>query len=232
MTARTIVVDASAMVDLLVGSPLGDAVRSRLEGRELHAPAHFDAEVLSALGRLHRAGALSAIDVSRRLAQVAVAPIRRHDLASLLDGAWRLRHDTRLVDGLYVELASRLNAVLITTDRGLAGVCSNVELVTAESGDMDIHEPAAAFGDWIDLVLCDDGGVWRRHNAWLTDAGEAVSVQTEDGVVLTLRLACGGMGSGQYVVDPSITDIYRRMGNQRKPSRANPLLLRVQALQE
>jgi predicted nucleic acid-binding protein len=52
-----VIVDASAMVDLLVGSPVSVAVHERLRARELHAPAHFDAEVLSA--------ASSAPDISR-----------------------------------------------------------------------------------------------------------------------------------------------------------------------
>jgi predicted nucleic acid-binding protein len=130
MAMRQVVVDASAMVDLLVGSPLGDPVRQRLEGHQLHAPAHLDAEVLSALGRLHRGGKLSAIAVARRLRQVAAAPILRHDLAGLLEGAWNLRHNLRLVDALYVELAMRLDAPLVTTDSALAAASSAADLVT------------------------------------------------------------------------------------------------------
>jgi len=131
MSGRRAVVDASAMVDLLVGTPLGDAVRSRLKDHELHAPAHFDAEVLSALGRLHRAGELSADDVADGLAKTAAAPIRRHELASLLDGAWKLRHAIRLVDGLYVALATGLGAPLLTTDAALAMTSPAAELIRA-----------------------------------------------------------------------------------------------------
>ena len=58
-----LVIDASAMVDLLLGGPLGEAVGRRLRGHALHAPAHLAAEVLSALGRLSRADALAASDV-------------------------------------------------------------------------------------------------------------------------------------------------------------------------
>jgi len=130
MPVRQLVVDASAMVDLLVGSPLGDPVRRRLEHHQLHAPAHLDAEVLSALGRLHRGGKLSAIAVASRLRQLAAAPIVRHDLAALVEGAWSLRHNLRLVDALYVELALRLEAPLVTTDSALAAASSAAELVT------------------------------------------------------------------------------------------------------
>ena len=73
--AEPVIVDASAMIDLLVGSEVAGAVENRLRGHELHVPAHFDAEVLSALGRLQRAGEMSARLVTTRLQRVATAPI-------------------------------------------------------------------------------------------------------------------------------------------------------------
>ena len=69
--ADRVIVDASAMVDLLTGSPVSQAVRDRLRAHELHAPAHFDAEVLSALGRLERGGHLSPDQVEERIDRLA-----------------------------------------------------------------------------------------------------------------------------------------------------------------
>ncbi len=126
---RRVVIDASAMVDLLVGSPLAEAVAERLRGQQLHAPAHFDAEVLSALGRLHRAGHIDDQQVEVRIDRLAVAPIERHDLAKLVSGAWQRRHNLRLVDALYVELAAQLDVRIVTTDGGLAAACAVAELV-------------------------------------------------------------------------------------------------------
>ncbi|NOX22290.1 MAG: type II toxin-antitoxin system VapC family toxin [Actinobacteria bacterium] len=126
---RATVVDASTMVDLLVGSPSAGAIRDRLRGRELHAPAHFDAEVLSALGRLHRGSHLSAHQVAARVQRLADAPIERHLLAPLLAGAWKLRHNLRLVDAVYVELATQLGAAVVTTDAGLAAATPVAEHV-------------------------------------------------------------------------------------------------------
>lgn len=125
--AERVVVDASAMVDLLVGSLPAASVRERLHGRELHVPAHFDAEVLSALGRLHRAGRLSARQAAVRIRRVAEAPMERHPLAPLLAEAWKLRHNLRLLDAIYVVLARRLEAPVVTTDAGLAAVSSAFE---------------------------------------------------------------------------------------------------------
>ena len=117
------------MVDLLVGSSMAAAVQDRLRGHELHVPAHFDAEVLSALGRLQRAGELTIGQVTTRLERVAAAPLQRHLLPSLLPGAWKLRHNLRLVDALYIELADRLDARVVTTDAGLAAASPAAELL-------------------------------------------------------------------------------------------------------
>ncbi len=114
-----IVVDASALIDLLLANELGQAVGRRVAGLDLHAPAHVDAEVLSALGRLHRAGDLDADDVETKLALLASAPVMRHAVNDLLLGAWARRHRLRLADALYVELATTLGCQLVTTDRRL-----------------------------------------------------------------------------------------------------------------
>ena len=129
--AEHLVVDASVLVDLLVGSELTTSIRDRLTGHELHAPAHFDAEVLSAMGRLHRAQLMTARQVTTRLDRLASAPIERHALPPLLAGAWRRRDNLRLVDALYVELADRLSTKVVTTDARLAGASSIAEGLTS-----------------------------------------------------------------------------------------------------
>ena len=96
---------------------------------ELHVPAHFDAEVVSALGCLQRAGELTVRQVTTRLQRVSAAPLQRHFLAPLLNGAWKLRHNLRLVDALYVELANRLEAPVVTTDARLAAAAPVAELL-------------------------------------------------------------------------------------------------------
>jgi len=111
-----VVTDASALVDLLLGNDLGIAVQPRISGHALHAPAHVDAEVLSALGRLQRAGTIEADGVETMLYHLADAPIQRHPVTTLLLGAWGRRHQLRLADALYVELAIALGLPLVTTD--------------------------------------------------------------------------------------------------------------------
>lgn len=129
-TPEALVIDASALVEALLGTDLGVAVRERMRGHELHAPAHLDAEVLSALGRLHRAGELQAAGVSAALGALAVAPIHRHPLEPLLLGAWERHENQRLVDALYTELATSLQSLpIITTDARLARSDEHAELI-------------------------------------------------------------------------------------------------------
>jgi len=117
---ESLVIDASVMVDLLARTSLARAVSDSLRGSAWHAPAHLDAEVLSALGRLERADRLNALEAADGLLALSELPIERHAVSPLLLGAWTLRHELRLVDGLYVELARQLGLRLITTDQRLA----------------------------------------------------------------------------------------------------------------
>ena len=131
--AETFVLDASAAVETLLGSMTGMAVRQRMPGGQLHAPAHLDAEVLSALGRLHRGGDVPAAAVTTGLSELAAAPIARHPLPGLLTAAWQMRNRPRLVDAIYVALSDQLGAQLLTTDARLARSVELAELVTSAS---------------------------------------------------------------------------------------------------
>jgi predicted nucleic acid-binding protein len=115
------VLDASAVVDLLLRNRNGEAVRAHLEGGELHTVAHLDAEVFSALARLHREGTLSADAVDARLRVLSRMNVLRLPITgALLREAWALRHNIAARDALYVALARRLRGRLLTTDEKLA----------------------------------------------------------------------------------------------------------------
>jgi predicted nucleic acid-binding protein len=120
------------MVEALLRSPSGTAALRRMADHAIHVPAHLDAEVLSAIGRAYRAGEVPASRVLTALRDLAAAPIHRHALPPLLAGAWGRRHQLRLADALYVELADALGAIpLLTTDARLARAVELAELVAA-----------------------------------------------------------------------------------------------------
>jgi predicted nucleic acid-binding protein len=127
-----VVLHASALVEALLATDVGLAVRDRIRGCALHAPGHVDAEVLAALGRLNQTGALSDERTAALVGELAAAPIQRHQLSALVAGAWTGRSRQRLADGLYVELADSLGELnLLMTDARLAEDCEFAELVVA-----------------------------------------------------------------------------------------------------
>jgi predicted nucleic acid-binding protein len=124
-----VVVDASLIVDFVLSGSASSALGDRLMETSLHAPAHLDAEVLSAIGRIHRSGALSAREAGARLEDALSVPIDRHDLPALVQGAWHRRQRLRLADALYVELAHRLSVPLLTTDAALGRASAIAEVI-------------------------------------------------------------------------------------------------------
>lgn len=115
-----IVLDASALIDVIADRPQKDAVLEHL-GQPITAPSHQLAEVGSAVSRLVRAGDLTPKSARQALTDAAalVQDVVAVDEALLLR-AFTLRDSVRMLDGLYVALAERRNCPLLTTDSRLA----------------------------------------------------------------------------------------------------------------
>jgi predicted nucleic acid-binding protein len=124
-----LVIDASALVDLLLGEAASGRIANRLERNSLHAPAHIELEVLSAFGRIERSGQLASADVDLRLRAAESVVIQRHALERLSAGAWRRRQSLRIADAFYVELADQLDVPLITTDLRLTRATPRAEAI-------------------------------------------------------------------------------------------------------
>src|SRR5437870_2345624 len=102
--AEGLVIDASALVDMLLQTDRGTAVTDRIAGAELHAPAHVDSEVLSALGRLHRARLITADYAESRLHRLVMIRIERHLLPPLPRRAWARRPNMALAHARHADV--------------------------------------------------------------------------------------------------------------------------------
>ena len=115
-----VVIDASALVELLLGRPRAPAVRAALVDSETIAPQHLDVEILSALRSLARRGEIAESRARVALRRLATSRIERYPLPPLLDDAWVLREHVSAYDAVYLALARRLSCPLLTADRRLA----------------------------------------------------------------------------------------------------------------
>lgn len=130
-----IVLDASALVELLLDTPTGRAIATRIADPALglHVPHLADVEVAQAFRRYARDGELDAADAAVALEDLRALDLQRHAHEPLLDRVWELRHNLSAYDAVYVALAEVLNTTLLTCDGRLArapGAARRVELVS------------------------------------------------------------------------------------------------------
>lgn len=119
-----VVLDASAVVELVVGTRAGARIIQRISdpGTSLHSPELLDLEVLHVLRRYERTGAVSSTRADEAYRNLLDLDVRRHGHEPLLSRIWSRRHNLTAYDAAYVTLAEILDAPLLTTDRRLAGV--------------------------------------------------------------------------------------------------------------
>jgi predicted nucleic acid-binding protein len=117
-----IVVDASALLEFLLQSPLGRRVETRLfrDQDELHAPHLADVEVTQGLRRLVRTGEVTPSRAVDAIADLEDLDLFRHAHVDLLTRAWKLRENITAYDAMYVALAEALDARIVTCDAPLA----------------------------------------------------------------------------------------------------------------
>jgi predicted nucleic acid-binding protein len=115
-----VVVDASALVELLLQSERAPAVLQAVGRTEMVAPDGINPEVLSALRRLERIGELSAGRARQAIDDLLDAAVRRLPTLPLLPDAWMLRANVTSYDACYVALARNLGCPLITGDLRLS----------------------------------------------------------------------------------------------------------------
>lgn len=117
-----IVVDASALLEVLLNTPAGTLVARRLfaEDETLHAPHLLDVEVAQVLRRYALAGDLDPDRGLQALEDLADFPLTRYPHDLFLPRIWELRHNVTAYDAAYIALAETLAAPLVTRDARLA----------------------------------------------------------------------------------------------------------------
>jgi predicted nucleic acid-binding protein len=133
-----IVLDASAVLELLLGGPAAPSVVRRIAPahESLHAPHLLDLEVAQVVRRYHRAGAFDEERGRAALRDLAGLDLHRYPHDVFLPRIWELRDRVTAYDAAYLALAEVLEAPLLTLDARLAraaGHRARVELVTAGS---------------------------------------------------------------------------------------------------
>jgi len=128
-----LVLDASAAVELLLGTDRGRRVAAHLRDELVVSPELLDVEVASAVARLERQAVLDRPSADEVVKLLGVLPVDRVPHELLLPRAWALRGSLCVADAFYVACAEACDAVLLTCDARLARWLNGSAAVTVVS---------------------------------------------------------------------------------------------------
>jgi predicted nucleic acid-binding protein len=115
-----IVVDAAAIVEVLLRTDAGDRAAAIVIENDAFAPDLLDAETFASLTRLTKRGAVAPERVDEALDDLARAVVTRVPSRALMHRAQRYTGALSGYDALYVALAAALGCPLLTADARLA----------------------------------------------------------------------------------------------------------------
>ena len=124
-----LVVDASVAVKWLVVEEDSADARGLLDDEELHAPRLLVSEIANAVWRKVRLDQVDRGAAGQLLATMSDVPVRWHADETICADAIRLAiaYDRPVYDLMYVALAQRLGASVVTADRRLTNALSQTD---------------------------------------------------------------------------------------------------------
>jgi predicted nucleic acid-binding protein len=114
-----LVIDASALVELLLQTNTGKRVERAIGDAALMAPDVVNPEVVQSLRGLERGGKLTGARASSALERLIESELSRVPTAVLIKDVWSLRANLSAYDACYVALARALSCPLLIVDRRL-----------------------------------------------------------------------------------------------------------------
>jgi predicted nucleic acid-binding protein len=125
----TLVVDASAVAEILFGTEAGRRAAALIDGHELLAPQHLTAEVASVIRGWSLSRQITEEQALRAFREFEELGVEQVPMMSLLPAAYALRHNVSASDAMYVVLARAAQCSLLTLHARLAAAASDCALV-------------------------------------------------------------------------------------------------------
>jgi predicted nucleic acid-binding protein len=126
-----IVLDASAAMEFLLGSPRGARVRNRIGAPDetLHVPHLLDVEVANAARRWVLQARITSSRGRALLDDLRATPLTRYPHDILLSRIWELRGNASAYDAAYIVLGELLSAPVVTCDARVAGIPGHAAVI-------------------------------------------------------------------------------------------------------
>lgn len=125
----TLVVDASAVAEILLGTESGRRAAALLDEHALIAPSHLTAEVASVVRGWSLSRQITDEQALRAFREFEELGVEHIPMMSLLPAVYALRHNVSAYDAMYVVLARAAQCQLLTLDARLAASAADCALV-------------------------------------------------------------------------------------------------------
>ncbi|UJP09893.1 type II toxin-antitoxin system VapC family toxin [Microbacterium sp. KUDC0406] len=125
----TLVVDASAVAEILFGTEAGRRAAALLDGHELLAPQHLTAEVASVIRGWSLSKQITDEQALRAFREFDALDVEQVPMMSMLPAVYALRHNVSAYDAMHVVLARAAQCSLLTLDARLAASAPDCALL-------------------------------------------------------------------------------------------------------